>query len=190
MMTRKFARAVVGVLAPFAVAGCTSPAAMHPKPPHASATHDPSRPNFVFVLTDDLSWNLVSHMPHVLALEQAGTTMSRYYVVDSLCCPSRSAIFTGEYPHDDGVFTNAGNDGGYYAFNSHGDQQKSFAVALHAAGYRTAMMGKYLNQYQPADPVPPGWDEWDAAGDAYPEFDYTLNQDGRPQHYGSDARTT
>ena len=101
-----------------AVAGCSSPAATHPKP----AIHD--RPNFVFVITDDLSWNLVSHMPHLMALQKAGTTMSRYYVVDSLCCPSRSAIFTGQYPHDDGVFTNAGNDGGYFAFNQHGDQQK------------------------------------------------------------------
>jgi len=107
-MTRKLARAMAGVLlAIAAIAGCTSPAAPHPKPPRPkpprpSAIRDRSRPNFVFVLTDDLSWNLVSHMPHVLALEQAGTTMSRYYVVDSLCCPSRSAIFTGEYPHDDG----------------------------------------------------------------------------------------
>jgi len=64
---------------------------------------DPPRPNFVFVLTDDLTWNLVSHMPHVVALQKAGLTFSHYYVVDSLCCPSRSAIFTGEYPHDDGA---------------------------------------------------------------------------------------
>src|ERR1700748_1524905 len=110
--------------------------------------------------------------------------MSRYYVVDSLCCPSRSAIFTGQYPHDDGVFTNAGNDGGDFAFNRHGDQQKSFALALHKAGYRTALMGKYLNQYQPSYPEPPGWDEWDAAGNGYGEFDYNLNQNGEQQHYG------
>ena len=155
-----------------AVVGCSSPAATHPKP----AIHDRSRPNFVFVLTDDLSWNLVSHMPNLQALQQAGTTMSRYYVVDSLCCPSRSAIFTGQYPHDDGVFTNAGSDGGYFAFNQHGDQQKSFALALNKAGYRTAIMGKYLNQYQPAYPEPPGWDEWDVAGNAYGEFSYNLNQ--------------
>ncbi len=188
-MTRNLARAVGVVAAAIvAVAGCTSPAATRPKPPQASAAHERPRPNFVFVLTDDLSWNLVKYMPHLLALEKAGTTMSRYYVVDSLCCPSRSAIFTGEYPHDDGVFTNAGADGGYLAFNKNGDQRKSFAVALHQAGYRTAMMGKYLNQYQPADPIPPGWDEWDVAGNGYAEFNYTLNQDGRQVRYGSAAK--
>ncbi len=173
-----------------AVAGCTSPPAGSSPAGHASSgSASPraaaQRPNFVFVLTDDLSWNLVSHMPHVQALEKAGMTMSKYYVVDSLCCPSRSAIFTGMYPHDDGVFTNAGNDGGYTAFNKHGDQSKTWAVALHNAGYRTAMMGKYLNQYEPKDPIPPGWDEWDVAGNGYPEFDYTLNEDGQRQHYGS-----
>src|ERR1700748_185851 len=132
-----------------AAAGCTSSssASGSSSSPASSPGSTPpgSRPNFVFVLTDDLAWNLVSHMPHVLGLEKAGTTMSKYYVVDSLCCPSRSAIFTGEYPHDDGVFTNSGSDGGYATFNAHGDQRKTWAVALHAAGYRTAMMGKYLN---------------------------------------------
>src|SRR5579859_2129202 len=134
-------RAVAGVLlAVLAAAGCTSTTTTHPKPAPASATRTApatrtgpatrtsppapgrTRPNFVFVLTDDLSWNLVSHMPHVLAMQKAGMTFDHYYVVDSLCCPSRSAIFTGEFPHDDGVFTNAGADGGYFAFNKHGDQ--------------------------------------------------------------------
>jgi N-acetylglucosamine-6-sulfatase len=192
-MTRKSVRAMLGFLvAVFAVVGCTSSPAAHPGPPHArpstATAADRDRPNFVFVLTDDLSWNLVSHMPHVLAMEQAGMALSHYYVVDSLCCPSRSAIFTGEYPHDDGVFTNAGADGGYFAFNQHGDQRKSFAVALHDAGYRTAMMGKYLNQYEPRYPVAPGWDEWDVTGlGGYGEFGYTLNQNGQRVPYGRAA---
>ena len=142
-----------------AIAGCRGSATQaHPgtaapsqQPSTAAPSRPPdSRPNFVFVLTDDLSWNLVRHMPQVRALEKAGSTMSKYYVVDSLCCPSRAAIFTGEYPHDDGVFTNAGSDGGYKAYNKHGNQPKSFAVALRKSGYRTAMMGKYLNGYGPA----------------------------------------
>lgn len=146
------------------------------------------KPNIVLVLTDDLAWNLVSRMPHVVGLQKAGTTFSRYDVVDSLCCPSRSAIFTGEYPHDDGVFTNGGSDGGYGAYNSHGDPAKSFAASLHGVGYRTGFMGKYLNGYQPTDAAPPGWDEWDVAGDGYPEFDYTLNENGKQVRYGHDPK--
>jgi len=63
-------------------------------------------PNVVFVLTDDLAWNLVRYMPHVQQLQRRGLTFSRYFVTDSLCCPSRSAIFTGRFPHDTGIFTN------------------------------------------------------------------------------------
>lgn len=57
-------------------------------------------------------------------------------------------------------------------------------MALQKSGYRTALMGKYLNGYDPADPVAPGWDVWDAAGNAYAEFDYSLNQNGTPYYYG------
>jgi N-acetylglucosamine-6-sulfatase len=46
------------------------------------------------------------------------------------------------------------------------------------------MMGKYLNGYQPEDPVPPGWSEWDVAGNGYPEFDYSLNENGHVVRYG------
>jgi N-acetylglucosamine-6-sulfatase len=146
------------------------------------------RPNFVFVLTDDLSQNLLSYMPHVRALERAGSTMSHYYVVDSLCCPSRAAIFTGQYPHDNGVFTNKGRDGGYATYNRNDDPRKSFAIALQKSGYRTALMGKYLNGYDPGDGVAPGWDQWDAAGDGYGEFNYNLNQDGTQRFYGHGAK--
>ena len=85
--------------------------------------------------------------------------MSRYYVVDSLCCPSRSAIFTGEYPHDDGVFTNAAPTAGTPRTTGTANQPETFAVALQNAGYRTAMMGKYLNGYQPRERRRPGWDD-------------------------------
>ncbi len=183
-MTIRCITAFIGLTtAVLMAAACTSSSSSHPAV-SASGSTAGSRPNFVFVLTDDLAWNLVSHMPHVQALQRSGATMSHYYVVDSLCCPSRSAIFTGEYPHEDGVFTNSGSDGGYATYDAHGDQQKSFAVALQKSGYRTAMMGKYLNGYQPSDPMPPGWEEWDVAGNGYPEFNYTLNEDGYQHHYG------
>jgi N-acetylglucosamine-6-sulfatase len=49
-------------------------------------------------------------------------------------------------------------------------------------------MGKYLNGYQPAtDGVPPGWDEWDVAGNGYPEYGYHMNSNGRVRYYGYHA---
>ena len=152
----------------------------------------PSRPNIVFVLTDDLSSNLVRYMPHVLSLERRGTTFTNYTVTDSLCCPSRASIFTGRFPHNTGVFTNAGPDGGFDTFYKRGEEQSTFAAALQRAGYRTAMMGKYLNGYIPgkhlggAHPyVPPGWNEWDVAGGGYREFNYHLNQNHTVVKYGT-----
>ena len=150
------------------------------------------RPNIVFVLTDDLSWDLVRFMPHVQAMQKDGVTFSRYYVTDSLCCPSRSSIFSGRFPHNTGVFTNMAPDGGFGVFNGRGEERSTWATSLQGAGYRTAMMGKYLNGYEPAGLVkgkplyiPPGWNEWDVAGNGYPEFNYNLNENGKLVHYGN-----
>jgi N-acetylglucosamine-6-sulfatase len=178
------ASALFAALAAFiGVAACTGNSSHNAGPVH----QDP-RPNIVFVLTDDLSTNLMPYMPHVQALGYSGVTFRNYFVVDSLCCPSRSAIFTGLYPHDDGVYTNSGDDGGYDAYNRFGNPAKSFAVALHGAGYRTGFMGKYLNGYQSSDPPARGWDEWDVAGNGYREFNYRLNENGSVHSYGGDPQ--
>ena len=40
-----------------------------------------------------------------------------------------------------------------------------YAPALQAAGYKTAMMGKYLNGYHPGKhPIPVGWSDWFVVG--------------------------
>ena len=142
-------------------------------------------PNIIFVLTDDLSLNLLQFMPHVLEMERNGATFANYFVTDSLCCPSRSSIFTGEFPHNTGVFRNVEPDGGYGAFNAHGNEPNTFAVALQRNGYRTAMLGKYLNGYHPGINGPAtGWNEWDVAGDGYGGFKYSLNQNGKVVFHG------
>ena len=169
---------LVAVLLAAGLTACSSSA------PVVGQAGSEQHPNIVFVLTDDLSTDLVPFMPHVVALMHQGTSFSHYYVVDSLCCPSRSAIFTGEYPHDDGVFTNNHIDGGFDAFERNGDEHRTFATTLQHAGYDTAMMGKYLNGYQPTTAPQQGWNEWDVAGDGYPEYDYALNHDGTRRFYG------
>ena len=160
----------------------------------ASLRPGPNHPNIVFVLTDDLSMDLLPYMPQVHQLQQAGMTFNNYFVSDSLCCPSRSSIFTGEFPHDTGVFTNAGPGGGLTSFYQHDDENRTFNIALHDEGYRTAMMGKYINGYLerrspiPATAIPPGWSEWDVAGWGYREFNYRLNIDGTVHHFGHAPR--
>ena len=150
-----------------------------------------AHPNIVFVLTDDLSLDLLRYMPQVQALETRGLSFDDYFVSDSLCCPSRVSIFTGDFPHDTGVFDNVGPQGGFDEFYARHEQDRSFNVALQQAGYRTALMGKYLNGYlesrQPAAArtyVPPGWDQWDVAGFGYPEFDYPMNENGLIHRFG------
>jgi N-acetylglucosamine-6-sulfatase len=175
----------------------TTPPTLGGSPPSAPSAF-PGRPNIVFVLTDDLSTDLVRYMPHVLAMERRGLTFTHYFVSDSLCCPSRASIFTGNFPHDTHIYGNFGSEGGFQAFHRRGEERHTFAVVLQRAGYRTAMMGKYLNGYAQAAGhvadgattdvratyVPPGWNEWDVAGWGYPEFNYTLNENGVLRRYG------
>lgn len=158
------------------------------------ASPDPGRPNIVFVLTDDLSTNLVQYMPHVQALMHRGMTFTNYTVANSLCCPSRASIFTGEYPHNSRVLSNTAPEGGYVAFRDHGDSQHTFAVSLHSAGYRTAFAGKYLNGYSPnyGDGrllVPPGWSSWGGVGDSgYGEYNYRLALGRHVVSFGGDPQ--
>src|SRR5690242_18182466 len=148
----------------------------------------PIRPNIVFVLTDDLSWNLVQYMPHVQQLEREGMTFTNFTVTDSLCCPSRTSIFTGEYPHNHGVLFNGGKRGGWHRFLAEHDGAKSFAVPLQASGYTTSLIVKYQNKYDPSESATPpqGWSTWHAADDhSYGGYDYSEADNGTVRHYGT-----
>ncbi|MBO2454346.1 sulfatase [Actinomadura barringtoniae] len=160
-----------------------------PKPGVTAA--QAKKPNIVYVLTDDLDWDLVKYMPNVKRLQQRGMTFSNYFVADTLCCPSRATILTGKYPHNTGVRSNDPPTGGFDVFNSNGNEQQTFSVALQKAGYNTALMGKYLNGYEPNQRqgatrtyVPPGWTEWQVTGLGYGMYNYDLNGNGTITHHG------
>jgi N-acetylglucosamine-6-sulfatase len=156
----------------------------------APATASP-RPNLILVLTDDQDLASLAFMPRTLELLAAqGITFSNHFVPLSLCCPSRATILTGLYPHNHRVYTNFPPAGGFERFDQLGHEQATLATALHAAGYRTALFGKYLNGYPGTEGsahVPPGWDEWASpvAGSPYAAYRYTLNEDGATVKYGS-----
>lgn len=150
-----------------------------------------TRPNIVFVLTDDLSMNLVRYMPTLRALQQRGMRFTNYTVTDSLCCPSRASIFTGEFPHNTGVLSNTAPIGGYTAFQAHGDQRHTFAVSLQRAGYRTGFFGKYLNGYDPVSHpgIPAGWSAWGGVdGHGYRAYGYAMSVNGTIVHHGYHPR--
>jgi hypothetical protein len=66
-----------------------------------------TKPNIVFVLTDDHALTDLEFMPALNALLAAsGSLFQNGYVTTSLCCPSRSSILTGEYAHNHQVRLN------------------------------------------------------------------------------------
>ena len=122
-----------------------------------------SRPNIVLILTDDLDARSLEFMPNVAELlGRQGTTFANAFVTTPLCCPSRASILRGQYAHNHGVLGNGRESGGFDAFSRFGQDQSTIATWLQAAGYRTALVGKYLNGYAEGvmPYVPPGWDEW------------------------------
>ncbi len=133
-------------------------------------------PDIILIETDDQPWHTLQFMPNVQRLiGDQGVTFRRYYVSTSLCGPSRATTLSGQHSHHNGVTRNA-------AAAAHFDATTSLATWLDAAGYRTALVGKYLNDYGvgvfpgvfPA--VPPGWDYWRGMkGGGYFNFDISVD---------------
>jgi arylsulfatase A-like enzyme len=169
--------------------GSTFPAPM-PSPAAASS----SRPNLVLIVTDDQRWDTLFAMPNVRhLLGDHGVTFSNAFVTTPVCCPARSSILTGEYSRNTGVLDNEGPKGGAVAF----DDRSTLATWLSSAGYDTALVGKYLNEYPQLGRcyVPPGWHDWNAIAtgpfDHY--YGYALSENGHLVWHGStpqDYQTT
>ncbi|MER6576555.1 sulfatase [Nonomuraea sp. NPDC001023] len=149
-----------------------------------------SRPNIVFVMADDLESGTLPHFPAISSeLVAKGTSFSRFFVTNSWCCPSRTSILRSQYVHSHGVLTNTAPEGGFDRFHSLDLERSTIGTWMQQAGYRTALMGKFLNHYPGATAdasyVPPGWDEWDVpVRKLYEEYGYRLNENGDLYDYG------
>lgn len=108
------------------------------------------RPNVVVILVDDMGWLDIAPYggeiptPHLDALAKNGVRFTQFYNT-ARCSPTRASLLTGHYPHQAGM----GYLDDLIRRDSLGFQGKlsdrsvTIAEVLHAAGYFTAMTGKW-----------------------------------------------
>jgi arylsulfatase A-like enzyme len=152
------------------------------------------------VVTDDLDVPTTDRMPRLQEFARQGLSFTRSYVAQPLCGPSRASILTGQYAHNHGVLYNDPPSGGFPALRQR--EGSTLATWLKGAGYRTSLVGKYINAYARGagdDYIPPGWDDWHGHLSALEDgryFNYWVNDNGHvvrhgstPEDYATDVET-
>ena len=141
----------------------------------------PDRPNILFIMTDDHAAhalgcygsriNRTSNLDRIAA---EGARFDRCFCTNNICEPSRAAILTGTYNHVNRVTT----------IGAHLDNRlPNVAKELNAAGYQTAMFGKWhLGDAEPH--WPRGFDEWKVLQGQGPYFDPQMNCNGEMRAFG------
>ena len=153
------------------------------------------RPHVVVIVTDDQRTDSLPRMGAVWSeLVGKGRLFTGAGAPTSLCCPARASILTGLFAHSTQVYSNSYPAGGWRRFRDVGLEDRTLATALDAAGYRTGLVGKYLNgfaNHAPAGYEPPGWDSFVSFSSEMGYYDYALT-DGttygdRPADYSTDV---
>ncbi|KAG2485149.1 hypothetical protein HYH03_016135 [Edaphochlamys debaryana] len=134
------------------------------------------KPNFIVIITDDQDDVMNTTHPYYMPalnrhLAQGGTRLPNFLVSTGVCCPARVSAFTGRYAHCTNITGNSYPSGGFRKFyEQRTDREGWMPKWLQGAGYRTALVGKFLNAYFPSTGymnettgfVPEGWDTFDA----------------------------
>ena len=110
-----------------------------------------AEPNILVIVTDDQRQGTMHEMPNTRHLFfDRGRYFPRGFVTTPNCCPARASIFTGLFAHNHGIRTNS---------KASLPQNVTVQRYLHDAGYKTAILGKYLNSW-PLAQAPPFFDRW------------------------------
>ncbi len=137
---------------------------------------DEPRPNFMFILIDDLRFNAPACLghpfvktPNIDRIAREGATFTNAFVTTPLCSPSRASYLTGRWVRSHKVLGNGDN-----AARSH--ELITWPRLLHDAGYETGYAGKW---HMGTDDTPrPGFDRWVSFKGQGVYNDPPLNVDG------------
>lgn len=139
-------------------------------PSCALVAAEPSQPNIVVFLADDMGWgdsgcygsDLIKS-PNIDKLASQGVRFTQCYAACGVCSPSRSSILTGRTPFRNGVWQHLSGNHQTHLRTS----EITYPTLLKAAGYQTCHVGKWhLNSRQqfntPEYPQPGdhGYDYW------------------------------
>ena len=135
-------------------------------------------PNILYMMADDHSANAigaygsrVNRTPNLDRLAQGGMRFDNCFCTNSICTPSRAVILTGQYSHINGVKTLA---------DKIDPQHENVAKDLQAAGYQTAMIGKWHLVTDPA-----GFDYWNILpGQGVYHDPFLIDMGTRKKHTG------
>jgi arylsulfatase A-like enzyme len=138
------------------------------------AAGQPDRPNVVILFTDDQgtldahcygSTDLIT--PNIDKLAATGVRFTQAYA-HTVCCPARAALMTGRHPQRGGVNNwTQGDMNGPKGINM-ALEEVTLAEVLKAAGYRTALFGKWhLGAHRDFGPKKQGFDEFFGIRDGF-----------------------
>ncbi|MDT0631009.1 sulfatase [Rubrivirga sp. S365] len=133
--------------------------------------------NVVIILSDDHRYDFMGFMPqapdflrtpNMDRMAAGGAHVANAFVTTSLCSPSRASILTGQYAHNHGVVDNT---------SPIPEGTRFFPQDLQAAGYQTALIGKW-HMGEDDDQPRPGFDRWVSFRGQGVYVDPVLNVDG------------
>src|SRR5678815_241769 len=124
-------------------------------------------PNILVIVTDDMGYGDIGihgskdiPTPNIDALAKVGIRFSNAYVSGPYCSPTRAGLLTGRYPQRFGHEFNLNTSAAYSDFGLP-LSETTMADRLKAAGYRTALFGKWhLGSGDKFHPIARGFDEF------------------------------
>ena len=129
-----------------------------------SCGENETRPNIVFILTDDLGYGDLSsygsktiNSKNIDQLAKDGVKLTSYYAAQPVCSASRAAVLTGVYPNRIGIHNAFGPNSNSGINHS----ELTLAEMLKENGYSTGIYGKWhLGSKKEYFPTNHGFDEF------------------------------